>query len=47
MDFIKEITDFIFLNDAPEESDIIFIPGGSYPELGEHAAVSHFMLVDL
>ena len=35
---IKDITDFIFVADAPERADIIFIPGGSYPELPEHAA---------
>ncbi len=38
MEFIKDISDFIFLNDEMEKSDIIFIPGGSYPELGEYAA---------
>ena len=37
-DFIKDISDFIFVSDAPERADIIFIPGGSYPELPEHAA---------
>ena len=37
-DFIKDVTDFIFLSDAPERADIIFIPGGSYPELPEYAA---------
>ena len=37
-DVIKDITDFIFVADAPERADIIFIPGGSYPELPEHAA---------
>ncbi|MBB6482283.1 YdcF family protein [Spirochaeta isovalerica] len=38
MTFIQDISEFIFLNDKIEESDIIFIPGGSYPELGEYAA---------
>lgn len=38
MKFIDDISDFIFLEDKIEESDIIFIPGGSHPELGEYAA---------
>lgn len=37
-DVIKDITDFVFVADAPERADIIFIPGGSYPELPEYAA---------
>lgn len=37
-DYIKDVSDFIFLSDAPEQADIIFIPGGSYPELSERAA---------
>ena len=37
-DFIKDVTDFIFLSDAPEQADVIFIPGGSYPALPEYAA---------
>ena len=32
------ITDFIFVKDELEKSDVIFIPGGSAPELGEQAA---------
>lgn len=38
MKFIKDITDFIFLENEPEKVDIIFIPGGSYPEIAEKAA---------
>nr|WP_157629770.1 YdcF family protein [Clostridium cellulovorans] len=38
MKFIDDISDFIFLEDKIERSDIIFIPGGSHPELGEYAA---------
>jgi uncharacterized SAM-binding protein YcdF (DUF218 family) len=38
MKFIDDISDFIFLQDEMEKADIIFIPGGSHPELGEHAA---------
>ncbi|MBP7176800.1 MAG: YdcF family protein [Thermoclostridium sp.] len=37
--FINDITNFIFLSDAPQKSDIIFIPGGSYPEIAEKAAL--------
>ena len=28
--FLKDMTDFIFVSDQPQEADIIFIPGGSY-----------------
>lgn len=38
MKTIADITDFIFLENNLEEADIIFIPGGSYPELAEKAA---------
>lgn len=38
MSYIQDISDFIFLEDKIEKSDIIFITGGSYPELGESAA---------
>ena len=27
-DIIKAVTDFIFLADKPEKSDVIFLPGG-------------------
>ena len=37
-DYLADISDFIFVDDAPEKADIIFIPGGSYPELPEYAA---------
>ena len=33
--FLNDISDFIFISDPPENADIIFIPGGSYPELPE------------
>lgn len=35
---IEDITNFIFVEDALHEADIIFVPGGSYPELPERAA---------
>lgn len=38
MHFIKELTDLVFLDDIPEKSDIIFIPGGSYGALAKTAA---------
>lgn len=38
MNFIREITSFIFIEDKPEKADIIFVPGGSWPEPTEKAA---------
>lgn len=38
MQFFECITDFIFVEDKPRRSDIIFVPGGSYPDAAEHAA---------
>lgn len=35
---IRDITAFIFIEDAPIQADVIFIPGGSHPALGEAAA---------
>lgn len=35
---ISDISDFIFVEDKPQKSDIIFLPGGSCPEQGEYAA---------
>ncbi len=39
MRIIQEISDFIFVEDELEKADVIFVPGGSYPELPERAAV--------
>jgi len=36
---IKDIANFIFLEDEPQKADIIFIPGGSYAEIAEKAAM--------
>ena len=36
--FIRDITSFIFIEDEPEKADIIFVPGGSWPEPTEKAA---------
>lgn len=35
---IKAITDFIFVEDTPQKSDVIMVVGGSYPEAAEIAA---------
>lgn len=35
---ITDITNYIFVNDKPEQADIIFLPGGSFPQQGEYAA---------
>lgn len=35
--YLNDISNFIFINDDLEEADIIFIPGGSYPEVAEEA----------
>ncbi|WP_459476554.1 YdcF family protein [Clostridium saccharoperbutylacetonicum] len=37
-EIIKDITSFIFIEDKLEKADIIFIPGGSWPEPAENAA---------
>ena len=36
--FIDEITSYVFRNDEPQKSDIIFVPGGLWPEPMEKAA---------
>ena len=38
MRIIEDISNFIFVEDPLEKSDVIMIPGGSYPELPEKAA---------
>lgn len=38
MRMIKDISDFIFIEDKLEKADAILIPGGSFPELPERAA---------
>jgi len=35
---IKDITNFIFVEDKPQKVDAIFLPGGSHPEQPEYAA---------
>lgn len=39
MRFINDITKFIFIDDEPQKADIIFIPGGTYSEVAETAAL--------
>lgn len=36
--FLKQAEDFIFAEDQPEKSDIIFVPGNGFPEMAERAA---------
>ena len=36
--FYEDISDFIFVRDEPEKADIIFVPGGNYPESALRAA---------
>lgn len=38
MQFYDYITDFIFVDDQPEKADIIFVPGGPYPDSARYAA---------
>lgn len=38
MHFIEELTNLVFLEDEPQPSDIIFIPGGSYGAIARTAA---------
>lgn len=37
-DVLKDIADFVFINQEPKKADIIFVPGGSYAEPVEKAA---------
>lgn len=36
---INGITDYVFISDEPRESDIIFLPGGTYAEVPEKGAL--------
>lgn len=36
--FLSNFTDFIFLEDEPQEADIIFVPGNGFPQMAERAA---------
>lgn len=39
MKYYDAVTDFIFVSDEPQDADVIFVPGGAYPEIAERAAV--------
>lgn len=36
--FYDAITDFIFAENAPQKADVIFVPGGNYPDAARQAA---------
>lgn len=36
--FYDCITEFIFVEDEPQKADVIFVPGGNYPDAARHAA---------
>ena len=38
MKFYDALTDFIFTEQKPEKADAIFVPGGLYGEIAQHAA---------
>ena len=38
MDFVQDMTEFIFVEDKPQKADMIFIPGGDRGELAVTAA---------
>lgn len=33
-EFLKQIEDFMFIEDKPEKADVIFVPGNGYPQNG-------------
>ena len=37
-EFIKETSEFIFVENKPEKADIIFVPGNGYSQMAERAA---------
>lgn len=37
--FLKQMENFIFVENKPEKADIIFVPGNGYPQMAEQAAV--------
>ena len=34
-EFLKQIEDFMFIEDKPEKADVIFVPGNGYPQMAE------------
>lgn len=41
--FLKNIQNFIFVEEEPQEADIIFVPGNGYPQMAEKAAQLYAM----
>ena len=39
--FYDAISDFIFVEDTPQKADVIFVPGGNYPDAAVHAAARY------
>ena len=37
-EFLKQIENFMFIEDKPEKADVIFVPGNGYPQMAEKAA---------
>lgn len=37
--FLKNLGEFVFREDTPAKSDIIFLPGNGYPQMAEQAAL--------
>ena len=37
--FLKELGEFVFVEDEPAAADIIFVPGNGYPQMAERAAM--------
>ena len=38
MKFLRDITEFIFLEDLPEKADLIIVPGNTWPQPARRAA---------
>ena len=41
MKFLRDITEFIFLEDLPEKADLIIVPGNTWPQPARRAAALH------
>ena len=39
-EFLKQIEDFMFIEDKPEKADVIFVPGNGYPNRLKKASIS-------
>ena len=44
-EFLKQIEDFMFIEDKPEKADVIFVPGNGYPQMAEKAARYAFGII--